>query len=298
MASKLVRSKTNSSSIYIFEFYYYDVDNLFFFLGEERESKKALLGKVAIRTPYWTDIYDINRMSKGITREVTPDNPYGKKKKTILPDKYKSNKIKVLLEYIEDSQGNRHHVTNELVECMDVDLSRFILQKIDEVIDENPIISLEKDEADKLSLDCYNYFAAEKKKKRDPKVEIPEPPSIVILVRLSQLLKRSIEEVKKMDKRDIDSVMIMNQQENITRNPAMIGGGGGGPGHKALMKGGKFDMVFTGHNVIKNKDIVPRSISKEDLLRTAAERQEQLIQLAKEKGLTIPEKRVDKPSGK
>lgn len=267
MASKLIKSKINTSNIYLFEFYYYDIDDIFIFLGEKSDITSAQKGKIAIRTPYWTDIYDINRMSKGVSREITPTNPFGKKQVKVLPERYKDNKIKVLVEFIEDSNGEKYYINNELVERMDVDLSRFILLKIDEVIDDNPIISLEKDEGDRLAKDCYQYFSSLKKQKRDPKIEIPEPPSIIILLRLSSMLNRSIEEIKRMDKRDIDSIMIMNQQEQITKNPAMIGEGTGGPGAKAIMKkgGGNYDMVFTGHNVHINKPIEARSISKSDI---------------------------------
>ena len=136
----------------------------------------------------------------------------------------------------------------DLAENLHPSFAIFILNKIDDVIIKNYEGGLTGEEAKDLANDCYKYFSSLKKKQLGEEgIAVPEPPSIVILFRICEMLKCTLDEAKKMSKRDIDAIMVMREQENICSNPSLIGMSPSNSGGKKQ----KFTQVFSGNGTRK-----------------------------------------------
>jgi len=209
----------SSYKVFCFDFFY-DTGNDHFFLLDNNESfPKEFIsnGRIYIKVPYWTDMHDVRRKS-------LRSNPFNRYEFILDKSLYKINKILAFCRWIEDDDGDMFEIDRDMAENLHPSLAIFILGKIDDVIVKHYEGGLTNEEAKELANDCYKYFSALKKKQLGKEgVAVPEPPSIVILFRICEILKCTLDEAKKMSKRDIDSVMVMREQENICSDPSLIG---------------------------------------------------------------------------
>jgi len=207
-----------------FEYYYFEEnDTNYFFLIEnlkffwEISKEKIQKAKVFIKIPSWYDIHEISRLS-------SRKNPYTKQRISI-PEKTKENKLRMLLWKIEDHSGETIYFTKEIIEDLHPELASFFLTKINDLLHrEGCFDGLSEDEERDLSLECFKYYSAIKKRRSGRKnIDIPTPPAIIVLKRICEMFNCTPDEARKISKKDMDEIFIANEQEYFCEDPKNVG---------------------------------------------------------------------------
>lgn len=181
-------------------------------LKDERIEK----AKVYIKKPSWYEMHEVYRLSASI-------DPYTKKKE-IISEKIKENKLKLLLWKIEDHTGEVFYFNEETIGDLHCNLANFFLIKIAELVEKSGCTSSSTEEEERqLSLDCFKYYSAIKKKRAGRRVEIPTPPAIVVLRRICEMFHCLPDEARTISKDDIDKVFLASEQEFYCEDPKNVG---------------------------------------------------------------------------
>lgn len=207
------------------DFYYLIIEGGKCFILQEdmvnnakRKGFDVKIGRAMLRIPTWLDLYDIQRKS-------SVRDPYDQGKSYIDPHKYMDNKLKALVKQIITHDGQVYNIRFEDVENMEYGLMLDLVDPINKMIDIYcPEDGLSDQEAQELSRDCYRYYSSiNKKQAGDTHARVPQPPSIIILKQVCEFFNCTPNEARKVDRRDIDMMVIAKEQESICSNPSLIG---------------------------------------------------------------------------
>ena len=198
-----------------------------FMSGEERFilirnnniKKKCKKGEIYILIPSWVEMQDIYQSSS--ERNIMT------KKYELNYSKLKMNKIAHLCRKVIDGDGVVHIFTKKMISKMNVSFAQFVLTKIDDIIDKYYVgTGLTHAEEKELSHECYKYYNAIYKNRSGKIVQIPPCPAPVILLDVCDRFSCTPDIARNISKQDIDMMMIAKEQENICKNPYLIGGSG------------------------------------------------------------------------
>ena len=209
----------------IFEFKYIENEKHFILLEDINKNKinlsKVKIAKVYIRIPSWIDIQDLRCMSSYL--DIKPKvNKY-----VVDEDVLKISKIKVLCWKIIDAKNRVYIPKVQEIKELDYDLFYYILNKIDIIISEYYLGNgLDDETYDIISDDCFRYYkAVYKQALLDENTILPPQPGAVALKNLCEHFKCTPNEIRKINRRDLDMILIAKTQDNICQNTSLIGGG-------------------------------------------------------------------------
>jgi hypothetical protein len=140
---------------------------------------------------------------------------------------------------------------DELVKEIDPDLGNFILNKIDEIICKYYDPGLDEEEIKKLSSELGRYYRYINRARYGAKdLQTVNPPAIVILVRICEIMNCNLEEAKKMSKRDIDQIFLMEEQKALCKEPSLIGLPDGKQQQPGVKRGTE-TTIYSGNSINK-----------------------------------------------
>lgn len=215
--------ETNNLRYMICEFNYildyYDENEVFFLLDEKFKIKGQKTGEIYILIPSWLEMQDLYQRSSKYNIML--------KTHEIDEDLLVNNKIRVLCSKIVDSKGKSTVMSHDVVSNLHSTLAQFILDTTDEVIEKYYVgTSLNKEEHNDLTDDCFKYFSSVGKKRMGRKnVNVPPVPAPVLLMRICKMFNCTPDIARKISKRDIDMIMISREQESLCEDPAVLGFG-------------------------------------------------------------------------
>ena len=173
--------------------------------------KRYKKGVLHIRSPNWGIMQDIAIASGSLdpwTGELVIDNY-----------KYKDIKIKRLLVAMEDHKGDFHKINDEKVNGMPLNLVMVISEIIDELIDmSNTGDVLSREESKELSLQCFKYFKALRKKESGKRgAKIPPPPSIISIKNICDSFNVTPDVARSISRRDLEMMNIVSEQDRLSK---------------------------------------------------------------------------------
>ena len=211
----------NNLQYIVFPFYYVTSfkngkDRFVFINDKDVDKKKCKKGEIYLLMPTWVEMQDIYQSSS--ERNIMT------KKYELNHQRLKLNKITRLCMKIIDGRGESHVMSKDMFEKMNVPLSQFILMKADEIIDKYFVgTGLSKGEEKSLSYECYKYYSAVQKRRAGKNSPVPPCPAPVLLMDICKTFNCTPDTARRISKRDIDMMMIAQEQEEHCKNPNLIG---------------------------------------------------------------------------
>lgn len=211
----------NNLEYVVFDFKYASIKvngvDVFFLLGRKNiKVKDPKIGEIYIRVPSWVEMQDLFQSScqyNIMTKEYDVNEDF-----------YRDNKIIKICSKIVDADGNITVMNKWVCEKLPPLFGQLIIEKVDEIIGVYYIgTGLSKEEEEKLSFDCFKYYSSIYKMGAGKNVVIPPVPIPVLLMNICKAFNCTPDIARKICKRDIDMTMIAKEQENICKNPSLIG---------------------------------------------------------------------------
>lgn len=196
-------------------------DSLFILLDsdiEKYKGKNVLFGEIYIIIPSYIEMQDLYHFS---SEKNIQTNKY-----ELNYDWLKLNKLNYLCHKIVDHNKESHPLTGELIDNMYPNLANFIILRINEVIGKYYSgMGLTKEREDQLKYKCFNYYKAVNRKEMGYQgIIVPPPPGAVLLASVCEMFQCTPTEARRINKKDLDYIMLAKSQESFCSNPDNIGG--------------------------------------------------------------------------